>query len=59
MVGRAGNAYYRRELNFLSQSNYTGYPTGYIGIQIQAIVGFATPPYHCGDSLRTTPLTKK
>ena len=46
MVGRVFEPHYRRRRNLLSISDYTRAPKIYIRIRVQAIVVFATGPYH-------------
>jgi hypothetical protein len=46
MVGRVFEPHYRRRRNLLSISDYTRAPKIYSRIRVQAIVVFATGPYH-------------
>src|SRR5688572_13619696 len=46
MVGRVVEPHYRRRRNLLSISDYTRAPKIYSRIRVQAIVVFATGPYH-------------
>ena len=46
MVGRVVEAHYRRRRNLVSISDYTRAPKIYSRIRVQAIVVFATGPYH-------------